>query len=69
MFDFCINGGGMVGATLALGLAQQQFKVAVIEPYLPASFKPGLKGFSYQRSIGDAVKSTWCLGTHCRHAC
>ena len=40
MFDFCINGGGMVGATLALGLAQQQFKVAVIEPYLPASFKP-----------------------------
>ncbi len=41
MFDFCINGGGMVGATLALGLAQQQFKVAVIEPYLPAPFKPG----------------------------
>ena len=40
MFDFCINGGGMVGATLALGLAQQQFKVAVIEPYLPAPFKP-----------------------------
>lgn len=39
MFDFCINGGGMVGATLALGLAQQQFKVAVIEPYLPAPFK------------------------------
>ena len=30
----------MVGATLALGLAQQQFKVAVIEPYLPAPFKP-----------------------------
>ncbi len=36
MVDFCINGGGMVGAALALGLAQQQFKVAVIEPYLPA---------------------------------
>ena len=38
MVDFCINGGGMVGAALALGLAQQQFKVAVIEPYLPAPF-------------------------------
>ena len=40
MVDFCINGGGMVGAALALGLAQQQFKVAVIEPYLPAPFNP-----------------------------
>ena len=39
MVDFCINGGGMVGAALALGLAQQQFKVAVIEPYLPATYK------------------------------
>ncbi|WP_394220819.1 FAD-dependent monooxygenase [Alteromonas gracilis] len=38
MVDFCINGGGMVGAALALGLAQQQFKVVVIEPYLPAPF-------------------------------
>ena len=38
MVDFCINGGGMVGAALALGLAQQQFKVAVIEPYLPATY-------------------------------
>lgn len=40
MVDFCINGGGMVGAALALGLAQQQFKVAVIEPYLPVPFNP-----------------------------
>ena len=40
MFDFCINGGGMVGAALALGLAQQQFRVAVIEPYLPEPFNP-----------------------------
>ena len=42
MVDFCINGGGMVGAALALGLAQQQFKVAVIEPYLPAPFNQSL---------------------------
>ena len=40
MVDFCINGGGMVGAALALGLAQQQFRVAVIEPYLPEPFNP-----------------------------
>ena len=38
MYDFCINGGGMVGAALALGLAQQRFKVAVIEPTLPREF-------------------------------
>ena len=38
MVDFCINGGGMVGAALALGLAQQQYKVVVIEPYLPSAF-------------------------------
>ena len=40
MVDFCINGGGMVGAALALGLAQQHFKVVVIEPYLPTPFNP-----------------------------
>ncbi|BFT30735.1 FAD-dependent monooxygenase [Alteromonas sp. D210916BOD_24] len=38
MYDFCINGGGMVGAALALGLAQQHYNVAVIEPTLPAAF-------------------------------
>ena len=38
MIDFCINGGGMVGAALALGLAQQQYKVVVVEPHLPKPF-------------------------------
>jgi 2-octaprenyl-3-methyl-6-methoxy-1,4-benzoquinol hydroxylase len=38
MVDFCINGGGMVGAALALGLAQQQYNVVVIEPFLPEPF-------------------------------
>ena len=38
MYDFCINGGGMVGAALALGLAQQNYNVAVIEPHLPKQF-------------------------------
>lgn len=40
MVDFCINGGGMVGAALALGLTQQQYKVVVIEPNLPKPFSP-----------------------------
>lgn len=35
MFDFCINGGGMVGANLAIGLAKQGFQVAVIEAHMP----------------------------------
>ena len=38
MYDFCINGGGMVGAALALGLAQQGYKVALIETTVPVPF-------------------------------
>lgn len=40
MYDFCINGGGMVGASLALGLVQQGYRVAIIESVLPAPFSP-----------------------------
>ena len=40
MYDFCINGGGMVGAALALGLAQQNYRVVVIEPNQPLAFEP-----------------------------
>ena len=43
MFDFCINGGGMVGAALALGLTQQGYKVAIIETAMPQAFDPGQK--------------------------
>ena len=39
MYDFCINGGGMVGAALALGLAQQNYRVVVIEPNQPNPFE------------------------------
>ncbi|WP_269520636.1 FAD-dependent monooxygenase [Alteromonas sp. BMJM2] len=39
MYDFCINGGGMVGAALALGLAQQNYRVVVIEPNQPNAFE------------------------------
>lgn len=38
MVDFCINGGGMVGAALALGLAQQHYNIVVIEPHLPEDY-------------------------------
>ncbi|HAI06591.1 MAG TPA: 2-octaprenyl-3-methyl-6-methoxy-1,4-benzoquinol hydroxylase, partial [Pantoea sp.] len=37
-FDVVIVGGGMVGAALACGLTQQQFRVAVIERAEPAPF-------------------------------
>lgn len=39
MYDFCINGGGMVGAALALGLAQKGYNVALIESTMPATFE------------------------------
>ncbi|NVK56467.1 MAG: FAD-dependent monooxygenase [Alteromonadaceae bacterium] len=40
MFDFCINGAGMVGAAVALGLAQQGYRVALIEHQPPMPFAP-----------------------------
>lgn len=39
-FDVVVVGGGMVGAALASGLAQQGFKVAVLEREAPAAFNP-----------------------------
>ncbi len=41
MYDFCVNGGGMVGAALALGLVQQGYKVAIIEPMPPSPYEAG----------------------------
>jgi 2-octaprenyl-3-methyl-6-methoxy-1,4-benzoquinol hydroxylase len=40
VFDFCVVGGGMVGSAMALGLANFGFKVAIIEPCMPAPFIP-----------------------------
>lgn len=38
--EVAVTGGGMVGAAAALGLAQQGFKVALIEQTSPAEFDP-----------------------------
>ena len=54
MYDFCINGGGMVGSALALGLAQQNFSVALIEPYLPDEFVEGSLPDLRVSAISDA---------------
>ena len=39
MYDFCINGGGMVGAATALGLAKKGYRIAIIEPNMPLPFE------------------------------
>ena len=39
-FDVVVVGGGMVGAALASGLAQQGFQVAVLEREIPPAFNP-----------------------------
>jgi 2-octaprenyl-3-methyl-6-methoxy-1,4-benzoquinol hydroxylase len=39
-FDCCVIGGGMVGAALALGLAKQSYKVALIEKQNLHRFSP-----------------------------
>lgn len=54
MVDFCINGGGMVGAALALGLAQQHYNVVVIEPFLPEPFDAGSGPDLRVSAISDA---------------
>lgn len=38
LFDFCIVGGGMVGASAALGLANMGFEVALIEAKKPEDY-------------------------------
>ncbi len=38
--DYCVFGGGMVGAACALGLANLGYKVIVIEPNRPDDFDP-----------------------------
>lgn len=57
MYDFCINGGGMVGAALALGLAKQQYRVAIIEPHLPKGFDESSKPDLRVSAISDASVS------------
>ncbi|WP_018983928.1 FAD-dependent monooxygenase [Salinimonas chungwhensis] len=39
MFDFCVNGGGLIGAATALGLVRQGYTVALLEPQVPDSFE------------------------------
>lgn len=43
MYDFCVNGGGMIGAATALGLIRQGYRVALLEPQpaTPYSAKQG----------------------------
>src|SRR5579884_1518871 len=44
-FDVVINGGGMVGMSLAVGLAREGMQVAVIErTSLPAQLEPAFDG-------------------------
>lgn len=38
MFDFCVNGGGMIGSAVALGLLEQGYRVALIETNMPKPF-------------------------------
>lgn len=38
MFDVCVLGGGMIGATVALGLARQGKRVAIVEQSRPRAF-------------------------------
>tara|TARA_R110002153_G_scaffold65660_7_gene175550 strand:- start:5106 stop:6404 length:1299 start_codon:yes stop_codon:yes gene_type:complete len=57
MYDFCINGGGMVGAALALGLAKQQYRVAIIEPHVPKDFVEFSKPDLRVSAISDASVS------------
>ncbi|MCU7553819.1 FAD-dependent monooxygenase [Alteromonas sp. ASW11-19] len=61
MYDFCINGGGMVGATLALGLARQGYQVAVIEPVMPPPFEasdgPDLRVSAISEHSADILRA------------
>ena len=61
MYDFCINGGGMVGAALASGLAQQGYKIAIIETVQPQPFQysqpPDLRLSAISRTSVDLLRA------------
>ncbi len=73
-FDVVINGGGMVGAALACGLAQHNFRVAVIDRQEPATFDrqslPDVRISAISRTSVDLLKEleVWPQIVACRSA-
>ncbi|GEA11465.1 FAD-dependent monooxygenase [Alteromonas sp. KUL49] len=59
MYDFCINGGGMVGAATALGLASKGCRVAIVEPHMPSPFdresKPDIRVSAISQTSADLL--------------
>lgn len=59
MYDFCINGGGMVGAATALGLASKGYRVAIVEPHMPSPFdresKPDIRVSAISQTSVDLL--------------
>lgn len=54
-YDVCVLGGGLVGGTMALALAQHGFRVALVDPVGGSAQRdPGFDGRAYAVSPGSA---------------
>jgi len=60
-FDVCIRGGGIVGSTLALLLAQQRLRVALVIQPSPGNPPPGPEGHGDIRAYALNAASRHCL--------
>lgn len=60
-FDVCIRGGGIVGSTLALLLAQQRLRVALVVQPLHGNSPPGPEGHGDIRAYALNAASRHCL--------
>ncbi len=56
-FDVCIRGAGVVGQTLALLLARERLKVALVAPPRPASAAPDVRAYALNAAARSLLQS------------
>lgn len=56
-FDVCIRGAGVVGQTLALLLARERLRVALVAPTRPASAAPDVRAYALNTAARSLLQS------------
>ena len=59
-FDVCIRGAGIVGRTLALLLARERLRVALVAPALPKSQRKDVRAYALNASSRAVLQSLRC---------
>src|SRR5690606_18410429 len=56
-FDICIRGAGVVGRTLALLLARERLRVALVAPPTPAAAEPDVRAYALNGASQTLLQS------------